>query len=93
MRQLRDWKGSADVDQGTALEATFYGGLCARTLARGHARSGDSVAIAAYVGNSSKLDDSIAEFAMRYAKQNLEDYAAFEQAIADGVLPIAQGPV
>jgi uncharacterized protein (DUF2252 family) len=93
VRQLRDWKGSADVDQGTALEATFYGGLCARTLARGHARSGDSVAIAAYVGNSTKLDDSIAEFAMRYAKQNLEDYAAFEQAIADGVLPIAQGPV
>lgn len=93
VRQLRDWKGSADVDRGTAAEATFYAGMCARTLARGHARSGDAVAISAYVGVSSKLDDSIAEFAMRYAKQNLEDYAAFEQAIADGRLPIAQGPV
>jgi uncharacterized protein (DUF2252 family) len=91
VRQLRDWKGSANVEEGNAIEAMFYGGLCARTLARGHARSGDPVAISAYVGNSSKLDDSIAEFAMRYAKQNLEDYAAFEQAIADGVLPIAEG--
>lgn len=89
VRQLRDWKGSADVEQGTLLEATFYGGLCARTLARGHARSGDSVAIAAYVGNSAKLDNAIAEFSMRYAAQNLRDYATFTEAIAEGTLPCA----
>ena len=90
VRQLRDWKGSANVDQGTALEASFYANLCARTLARGHARSGDAVAISAYAGVSSKLDDAIAEFSMRYASQNLRDYAAFTQAIAEGVLPVAK---
>ena len=90
VRQLRDWKGSANVEQGTVLEANFYANLCARTLARGHARSGDAVAIAAYAGVSSKLDDAIAEFSMRYADQNLRDYAAFTQAIAEGVLPVAK---
>lgn len=89
VRQLRDWKGSANVEQGTALEAGFYAHLCARTLARGHARSGDPVAMSAYMGASSKLDDAIAEFSMRYAEQNLRDYAAFKQALADGVLPVA----
>ena len=93
VRQLRDWKGSANVDQGTALEASFYANLCARTLARGHARSGDAVAISAYAGVSSKLDDAIAEFSMRYASQNLRDYAAFTQAIAEGVLPVAKAAV
>jgi uncharacterized protein (DUF2252 family) len=91
VRQLRDWKGSANVEAGTLREATFYGNLCARTLARGHARSGDAVAINAYMGNSTKLDDAIAEFSMRYSRQNLLDYAAFKQAIEDGVLPVAEG--
>ncbi len=89
VRQLRDWKGSVDVDQGDPKLWMFYAALCARTLARGHARSGDPVAIAAYAGKSNKLDASIAEFSVRYAQQNLADYAAFRQAIADGVLPIA----
>ena len=89
VRQLRDWKGSVDVDQGDPRMWLFYAALCARTLARGHARSGDSVAIAAYAGKSAKLDASIAEFSVRYAQQNLADYAAFKQAIADGILPVA----
>ncbi len=90
VRQLRDWKGSVDVEQGNPQEWLFYAALCARTLARGHARSGDSVAIAAYTGTSSKLDNAIAEFSIRYARQNLEDYAAFQQAIRDGILPVAE---
>ena len=89
VRQLRDWKGSVDVDQGDPKLWQFYAALCARTLARGHARSGDPVAIAAYAGKSTKLDASIAEFSVRYARQNLADYAEFQQAIADGVLPVA----
>ncbi|MCB0920217.1 MAG: DUF2252 domain-containing protein [Actinobacteria bacterium] len=90
VRQLRDWKGSVEVDQGTPKQWHFYAALCARTLARGHARSGDATAIAAYAGTSSKLDDAIAEFSMRYAVQNLADYAAFKGAIQDGRLPIAE---
>lgn len=90
VRQLRDWKGSVDVEQGNPKEWLFYAALCARTLARGHARSGDSVAIAAYAGKSTKLDDAITEFSVRYAQQNLQDYAAFQQAVADGILPVAE---
>jgi uncharacterized protein (DUF2252 family) len=90
VRQLRDWKGSADVDQGTYKQLRFYAGLCAHTMARGHARSGDPVAIAAYMGDTAQLDDAIAEFSMRYSRQNTRDYAAFTDAIADGVLPVAQ---
>ena len=55
----------------------FYGGLCARSLARAHARSGDSVAIAAYLGTSDTFDGAIADFAEAYADQNERDYAAF----------------
>jgi uncharacterized protein (DUF2252 family) len=89
VRQLRDWKGSVDVDQGSPKELRFYAALGARTMARGHARSGDPVAISAYMGTSAKLDDAIAEFSMRYAQQNLKDYAAFQRAVQDGVLPVS----
>ncbi len=90
VRQLRDWKGSADVDQGTYKQLRFYAGLCAQTMARGHARSGDPITIASYMGDTAQLDDAIAEFSMRYSRQNEQDYAAFTDAIADGVLPVAQ---
>ncbi len=90
VRQLRDWKGSVDVENATPRQLRFYAALCARTLARGHARSGDPVAISAYMGRSAKLDDAIAEFSVRYARQNLEDYAQFKDAIADGRLPVAE---
>ena len=90
VRQLRDWKGSVDVENATPRQLRFYAALCARTLARGHARSGDPVAISAYMGRSAKLDDAIAEFSVRYARQNLEDYAQFKDAIAEGRLPVAE---
>ena len=90
VRQLRDWKGSANVDTGTPRQFRFYADLCARTMARGHARSGDPVAISAYLGSSAKFDGAIAQFAMRYAEQNLADYRRFRQAVADGLLPVAE---
>lgn len=89
IRQLRDWKGSVDVENARSEGSEFYATLCGLTLARGHARSGDPVAIAAYVGTSDRLDKSISEFARRYAEQNEQDYKAFMQAIADGRLDIA----
>ncbi len=89
VRQLRDWKGSVDTESAGSEGSEFYAALCGLTLARGHARSGDPVAIAAYVGNSDRLDRSISEFARRYAEQNEQDYAAFMQEISDGHLDIA----
>ncbi|HPE11678.1 MAG: DUF2252 domain-containing protein [Actinobacteria bacterium] len=90
VRQLRDWKGSANLESGTYKQLRFYADLCAQTMARGHARSGDPIAIAQYMGTGTELDEAVAEFAMRYAAQNHTDYAAFEQAIRDGVLPAAE---
>ncbi len=92
VRQLRDWKGSVEVeaDGVTPEQLSFYAGLCGMTLARGHARSGESVSIAAYAGRGSTLDRSIAEFAESYAAQNADDYDRFRQAIADGRLECAE---
>lgn len=90
VRQLRDWKGSVGVERGAPKQWRLYATLCARTLARGHARSGDAVAIAAYAGSSSKLDNAIAEFCMRYARQNRADYLLFQEALHDGRLPIVE---
>jgi uncharacterized protein (DUF2252 family) len=91
VRQLRDWKGSVEVeaDGVTPEQLGFYAGLCGMTLARGHARSGDSVAIAAYAGKGSTLDSAVVEFAEAYAAQNLEDYDRFRRAIAEGRLECA----
>jgi hypothetical protein len=63
IRQLRDWKGSADVDTMAATVMTAYSRICGATLARAHARSGDRIAIAAYLGNSDVFDRAIADFA------------------------------
>ena len=90
LRQLRDWKGSVDIEKADAEVLGFYASMCGRTLARGHARSGDPVAIAAYLGASDRFTGALTAFAERYAAQNAEDYAAFEQAIADGRIPSAQ---
>jgi uncharacterized protein (DUF2252 family) len=89
VRQLRDWKGSVNLEAATPEQMHFYANVCAKTLARGHARSGDAVAISAYVGKSSTLDDAIAEFSVRYALQNQADYAVFQQAVASGQLAVA----
>jgi hypothetical protein len=86
LRQLHDWKGSADVEAILAPGAKFYAQACGETLARAHARSGDRVAIAAYLGSSDRLDRALAEFAVAYADQNERDYAAFTDAVASGRL-------
>jgi uncharacterized protein (DUF2252 family) len=91
VRQLRDWQGSVEVEaEGvTPEQLKFYAGLCGMTLARGHARSGESVAIAAYAGASDRLDRAIARFAESYAALNAADYGRFRQAITDGRLECA----
>ncbi len=83
-RQLWDWKGSANLDTLDAGTLGPYGQLCGWTLARAHARSGDRIAIAEYLGKSDTFDASLAVFAAAYADQNERDYEAFRQAAADG---------
>ena len=84
VRQLRDWKFSVPIEQMIPAGMTIYAGLCGWTLARGHACSGDRVALAAYLGGSAKFDQAIAEFAETYADQNERDYAALQTAVKDG---------
>jgi Uncharacterized protein conserved in bacteria (DUF2252) len=75
----------------TPLGLSFYARICGWTLARAHARSGDPVAIAQYLGESDAFDDSISDFAQRYADQNEQDYQAFRKAIESGRLEAHEG--
>ncbi|MFL6131359.1 MAG: DUF2252 family protein, partial [Nocardioidaceae bacterium] len=84
VRQLRDWKFSAPIERMTPGGMQAYAGLCAWTLARAHARSGDRIAIAGYLGSSDKFDQAMVEFAQSYADLNERDYAALGQAVAEG---------
>ncbi len=84
IRQLWDMKGSVDTATLLPVGLGFYGGICAWTLARAHARSGDSVAISAYMGTSDTFDGAIADFAETYADQNERDYNEYVAAIAAG---------
>ena len=77
LRQLWDWKGSADLERMTQEAMAMYAAICGRCLARAHARTGDSVAIAAYLGKGRTLAASLVEFARRYADQNERDHLAF----------------
>ena len=90
-RQLRDMKGSADVSKFNLEAMTYYAGACGWTLARAHARSGDPVAISAYLGKSDRFDQAMSAFAARYADQNERDYQAFLDAIQSGKLNAIQG--
>jgi uncharacterized protein (DUF2252 family) len=90
-RQLRDMKGSAVVEAMEPFTLNFYAGICGWTLARAHARSGDPIAIAAYLGSSDKFDRSITDFCDRYADQNEQDYQAFIKAIRSGSLEALEG--
>ena len=90
-RQLRDMKGSAVVEGMTPLALTFYARICGWTLARAHARSGDPVAMAEYLGASDAFDKSITNFSERYADQNERDYQAFVTAIRSGRLEAVEG--
>jgi uncharacterized protein (DUF2252 family) len=84
VRQLRDWKGSADIDRMSAQDLTAYGRLCGATLARAHARSGDRIAIASYLGTGQAFDRAMLAFAQAYADQNERDYAALGAAVRSG---------
>jgi len=84
VRQLRDWKGSANVEAMNQRALTVYGGLCAATLAHSHARSGDRVAIAAYLGAGDVFDGALLEFSRAYAEQNERDHAALANAARTG---------
>ena len=83
-RQLKDWKGSAVVETMTPRAMMLYAGMCGWTLARAHARSGDRVAIAAYLGGGDVFDRSVCDFADAYADLNQRDYKALEAAVSSG---------
>ena len=90
-RQLRDMKGSADAETMMPLALSFYARICGWTLARAHARSGDPIAIATYLGDDGQFDRSITDFAERYADQNERDYQGFADAIRSGRLEALEG--
>ena len=90
-RQLRDMKGSLDVEMTAPVGLTFYARICGWALARAHARSGDPVAIAEYLGDSDTFDTSITDFSERYADQNEQDYQQFVNAIRSGRLEAVEG--
>ncbi|HUE06025.1 MAG TPA: DUF2252 domain-containing protein [Acidimicrobiales bacterium] len=91
IRQLQDWKGSIDPEDAIPEGMKVYGELCAHTLARAHARSGDRIAIAAYLGNNATFDKALARFAESYADQNERDYEAFAAACKSGRLHAEEG--
>ena len=90
-RQLRDMKGSVVIETMPAANLEFYAGLCGWTLARAHARSGDSIAIAAYLGKSDAFDRALTDFSERYADQNEQDFEAFVGAVHSGRLEAVEG--
>jgi hypothetical protein len=91
LRQLSDWKGGADISVMRHRGIVVYGRLCAWTLARAHARSGDSIAIASYLGAGDRFDRAIAAFAEAYADQNDRDYSLLVEAVKSGRLEAATG--
>jgi uncharacterized protein (DUF2252 family) len=90
-RQLKDWKGSAEIEQMVPQGMATYGTLCGWTLARAHARSGDRIAIASYLGSGDKFDRAILEFSKAYAEQNERDYQALVNAVKSGRLAAQTG--
>ncbi len=91
VRQLRDWKGSAEVEVMIPRGLATYGTLCGWTLARAHARSGDRIAIAAYLGGGSSFDRAILEFSAAYAEQNERDYRELSAAVSAGKIVAQTG--
>ena len=91
IRQLRDWKGSVDTDRMTPQSMAVYGRLCGWTLARAHARSGDRIAIASYLGSGKAFENAIASFSESYADQNERDYEALQKAATDGRIAVETG--
>ncbi len=90
-RQLRDMKGAAEVDTMRPTGLGYYARMCGWTLARAHARSGDPVALAAYLGDGDTFDRAVADFSTRYADQNEQDFEAFVAAVRSGRLHAVEG--
>jgi len=86
VRQFHDWKGGADVETLLVPGATLYARICGATLARAHARWGDRIAIASYLGKGDTFDRAMADFSAAYADQDERDYAAFAAAVDSGRL-------
>jgi uncharacterized protein (DUF2252 family) len=91
VRQLQDWKGSAQVEVMVPKGMALYGQLCAWSLARAHARSGDRIAIAAYLGDDDSFARAVADFSETYADRNEEDFARFSAAVTADEL-LGHGP-
>ena len=92
VRQLRDWKGVAMPERMQPKDMQAFGELCGVTLARAHARSGDRIAIAAYLGSGDSFDRALAAFAEAYADQNERDHQALVDAVQAGRLPAEELP-
>jgi hypothetical protein len=91
VRQLRDQKGALPVEQMVPQGMGMYGEVCGWTLARAHARSGDPIAIASYLGEDDTFPDAIADFSERYADQNERDHARMADAVRGGLLSATLG--
>ncbi len=91
VRQLRDKKGSAEVELMAPERLALYGRLCGATLARAHARTGDAAKITGYLGDDDTFDHALERFAVAYADQNDADYAAFARAADDGTIAVERG--
>ena len=91
VRQLWDWKVSVDVETTSQRGSLLYGEICGWTLARAHARSGDRIAIASYLGKGDVFDRAVADFAAAYADVNERDYGRLESAANDGRIEVARG--
>jgi uncharacterized protein (DUF2252 family) len=91
VRQLKDWKASAEIEQMVPEGMTVYGRLCGWTLARAHSRSGDRIAIASYLGGGDAFDQAILEFSKAYAAQNERDYQELAAAVKAGRIAAKTG--
>src|SRR5262245_35321189 len=91
VRQLKDWKGSAEIEQMVPSGMATYGTLCGWTLARAHARSGDRIAIASYLGNGDRFDRAILEFSKTDAEENEREYQAMASAVKSGRIAAQTG--
>ena len=91
VRQLRDKKGSAEIELMPAARLAVYGELCGATLARAHARTGNAAKITGYLGDDDTFDRALERFAVTYADQNDEDHAAFTEAASSGRIAVQHG--
>jgi hypothetical protein len=91
IRQFHDWKGSADITTMRPAGAKLYARMCGATLARAHARWGDRIAMAAYLGPGEAFDKAITRFAVAYADQNEKDYDTLARAVKSGRIPAETG--